>query len=39
MARACTPYPLRRDLCYAHEGKILHRHHEDQTEQALCLTW
>jgi TnpA family transposase len=29
---------LRRDLCYAHEGKVRHRHHEDQAEQALCLT-
>jgi len=24
--------------CYAHEGQLRHRHHEDQTEQALCLT-
>ena len=31
-------HALRRDLCYAHEGKVRHRHHEDQTEQALCLT-
>jgi TnpA family transposase len=30
-------HALRRDLCYAHEGKVRHRHHEDQTEQALCL--
>jgi hypothetical protein len=29
---------LRRDLCYAHEGKVRHRDHQDQTEQALCLT-
>jgi TnpA family transposase len=31
-------HALRRDLCYAHEGKVRHRHHEDQSEQALCLT-
>jgi TnpA family transposase len=31
-------HALRRDLCYAHEGKVRHRHHEDQAEQALCLT-
>jgi len=31
-------HALRRDLCYAHEGQIRHRHHEDQSEQALCLT-
>jgi TnpA family transposase len=31
-------HALRRDLGYAHEGKVRHRHHEDQTEQALCLT-
>ncbi len=31
-------HALRRDLCYAHEGKLRHRHHENQTEQALCLT-
>lgn len=31
-------HALRRDLCYAHEGKLRHRHHEDQSEQALCLT-
>lgn len=31
-------HALRRDLCYAHEGAVRHRHHEDQTEQALCLT-
>jgi len=31
-------HALRRDLCYAHEGKARHRHHEDRTEQALCLT-
>jgi TnpA family transposase len=29
---------LRRDLCYAHEGAVRHRRHEDQTTQALCLT-
>ena len=33
-----TLHALRRDLCYAHEGKLRHRHHEDQSEQALCLT-
>jgi TnpA family transposase len=31
-------HALRRDLCYAHEGAVRHRHHEDQSEQALCLT-
>jgi TnpA family transposase len=31
-------HALRRDLCYAHEGAVRHRHHEDQTTQALCLT-
>lgn len=31
-------HALRRDLCYAHEGKVRHRHHQDQSEQALCLT-
>lgn len=31
-------HALRRDLCYAHEGQVRHRHHEDQSEQALCLT-
>jgi len=31
-------HALRRDLCYSHEGHVRHRHHEDQSEQALCLT-
>jgi len=31
-------HALRRDLCYAHEGKVRHRQHEDQSEQALCLS-
>jgi TnpA family transposase len=31
-------HALRRDLCYAHDGQIRHRHHQDQSEQALCLT-
>jgi TnpA family transposase len=31
-------HALRRDLCYAHEGAVRHRRHEDQTSQALCLT-
>jgi len=31
-------HALRRDLCYAHEGAVRHRRHEDQTTQALCLT-
>jgi TnpA family transposase len=31
-------HALCRDLCYAHEGMVCHRHHEDQSEQALCLT-
>lgn len=31
-------HALRRGLCYAHEGAIRQRYHEDQTEQALCLT-
>jgi len=26
-------HALRRDLCYAHEGAVRHRHHEDQSEQ------
>lgn len=31
-------HSLCRDLCYAHEGAVRHRRHEDQTTQALCLT-
>ena len=31
-------HALRRDLCYAHEGAVRHRRHEDQTAQAFCLT-
>ncbi len=33
-----TLHSLRRQLFFAHEGHVRHRHHEGQTEQALCLT-
>nr|WP_040927639.1 Tn3 family transposase [Saccharomonospora azurea] len=31
-------HSLRRDLFFAHEGSVRRRHHEQQTEQALCLS-
>jgi TnpA family transposase len=31
-------HALRRDVFFAHEGHVRHRHLEQQTEQALCLT-
>jgi TnpA family transposase len=31
-------HSLRRDLFFAHEGTARRRHHEQQTEQALCLS-
>ncbi|WP_158057147.1 Tn3 family transposase [Saccharomonospora sp. CUA-673] len=31
-------HSLRRDLFFAHEGTVRRRHHEQQTEQALCLS-
>ncbi|MGW3470057.1 Tn3 family transposase [Saccharopolyspora sp. NPDC000995] len=31
-----TLHSLRRDLFFAHEGTVRRRHHEQQTEQALC---
>jgi hypothetical protein len=31
-------HTLRRDIFHAHEGAVRRRHHEQQTEQAWCLT-
>ncbi|SDG69828.1 Transposase and inactivated derivatives, TnpA family [Lentzea fradiae] len=31
-------HSLRRDLFFAHEGSVRRRHHDQQTEQALCLS-
>ncbi|WP_231648189.1 transposase [Saccharothrix sp. NRRL B-16348] len=33
-----TLHSLRRDLFFAHEGTVRRRMHEQQTEQALCLS-
>jgi TnpA family transposase len=33
-----TLHSLRRDLSFAHEGAVRRRHHDQQTEQALCLS-
>jgi Tn3 transposase DDE domain len=31
-------HALRRDLLFAHDGQLRRRHHDQQTEQALCHT-
>lgn len=31
-------HAMRRDLHFAHHGHVRRRHHDDQTDQALCLT-
>lgn len=31
-------HSLRRDLFFTHDGAVRRRHHEQQTEQALCLS-
>jgi len=33
-----TLHALRRDLLFAHDGALRRRHHDQQTEQALCHT-